>query len=46
LLPRQVDNPGFLQGKAGIGYGLLRMSRPGMLPSVLLWESALSDRPK
>ena len=40
LLPRQVDNPGFFQGKAGIGYGLLRMSRPGMLPSVLLWESS------
>jgi type 2 lantibiotic biosynthesis protein LanM len=38
LLPRQVDNPGFFQGKAGIGYGLLRMARPGMLPSVLLWE--------
>jgi lantibiotic modifying enzyme len=46
MLPRQVDNPGFFQGKAGIGYELLRMARPGMLPSVLLWESTYSDRPK
>jgi type 2 lantibiotic biosynthesis protein LanM len=42
MLPRQVDNPGFFQGKAGIGYELLRMTRPDLLPSVLLWESALS----
>jgi type 2 lantibiotic biosynthesis protein LanM len=42
MLPRQVDNPGFFQGKAGIGYGLLRMARPDLLPSVLLWESTLS----
>jgi type 2 lantibiotic biosynthesis protein LanM len=42
MLPRQVDNPGFFQGKAGIGYELLRMARPDLLPSVLLWESALS----
>ncbi|HEX5848037.1 MAG TPA: type 2 lanthipeptide synthetase LanM family protein [Rubrobacter sp.] len=38
LLPRQVDNPGFFQGTAGIGYELLRMARPDLLPSVLLWE--------
>jgi lantibiotic modifying enzyme len=38
MLPRQVDNPGFFQGKAGIGYELLRMARPDLLPSVLLWE--------
>ncbi len=42
MLPKQVDNPGFFQGKAGIGYELLRMARPDLLPSVLLWESALS----
>jgi type 2 lantibiotic biosynthesis protein LanM len=38
MLPREVDNPGFFQGKAGIGYELLRMARPDLLPSVLLWE--------
>ena len=38
MLPKQVDNPGFFQGKAGIGYGLLRMARPDLLPSVLLWQ--------
>ena len=42
MLPKQVDNPGFFQGTAGIGYELLRMARPALLPSVLLWESALS----
>ena len=30
--------PGFFQGSAGIGYGLLRLIAPGRLPSVLLWE--------
>ena len=29
---------GFFQGLAGIGYGLLRLSAPDRLPSVLLWE--------
>lgn len=38
MLPKQVDNPGFFQGTAGIGYELLRMARPDQLPSVLLWE--------
>jgi type 2 lantibiotic biosynthesis protein LanM len=38
MLPKQVDNPGFFQGTAGIGYELLRMARPDLLPSVLLWE--------
>ena len=38
MLPGQVDNPGFFQGTAGIGYELLRMARPDLLPSVLLWE--------
>jgi lantibiotic modifying enzyme len=30
--------PGFFQGSAGIGYGLLRLIAPDRLPSVLLWE--------
>ena len=38
MLPREVYNPGFFQGTAGIGYELLRMARPDLLPSVLLWE--------
>ena len=38
MLPTQLDNPGFFQGTAGIGYELLRMVRPDLLPSVLLWE--------
>jgi type 2 lantibiotic biosynthesis protein LanM len=38
MLPRQVDNPGYFQGTAGIGYELLRMAHPDLLPSVLLWE--------
>ena len=29
---------GFFQGLAGIGYGLLRLSAPESLPSILLWE--------
>ena len=36
LFPNRLFNPGFFQGTAGIGYGLLRMSHP--LPSVLLWR--------
>jgi type 2 lantibiotic biosynthesis protein LanM len=38
MLPKRVDNPSFFQGTAGIGYELLRTARPGLLPSVLLWE--------
>lgn len=30
--------PGFLQGTAGIGYGLLRLADPGLFPCALLWE--------
>ena len=30
--------PGFFQGSAGIGYGLLRLAAPSRLPSILLWE--------
>jgi type 2 lantibiotic biosynthesis protein LanM len=35
---RDVYNPGFFQGTAGIGYELLRLSYPDLLPSVLLLE--------
>ena len=38
LFPKGVYSPGFFQGTAGIGYELLRMAHPEMLPSVLLWE--------
>jgi lantibiotic modifying enzyme len=37
LLPKGVYSPGFFQGTAGIGYELLRIAHPDMLPSVLLW---------
>lgn len=30
--------PGFFQGASGIGYELLRLAYPDILPSVLLWE--------
>jgi type 2 lantibiotic biosynthesis protein LanM len=36
-LPKEVYNPGFIQGTAGIGYQLLRLAHPNVLPSVLLW---------
>ncbi len=38
LFPKGVYSPGFFQGTAGIGYELLRIAHPEMLPSVLLWE--------
>lgn len=31
-------NPGFFQGAAGIGYTLLRLIEPKLLPSILLWD--------
>jgi type 2 lantibiotic biosynthesis protein LanM len=37
-LPRQVFSPGFFRGTAGIGYELLRLAHPEVLPSILLWE--------
>ncbi|MEH1992173.1 type 2 lanthipeptide synthetase LanM family protein [Nostoc sp.] len=37
-LPDEVYNPGFFLGKAGIGYELLRLIHPHLLPSVLLWQ--------
>jgi type 2 lantibiotic biosynthesis protein LanM len=38
-LPLKVYNPGFFHGATGIGYELLRIAYPSVLPSVLLWES-------
>lgn len=37
-LPKDVYNPGFFQGTAGIGYQLLRLACPDSLPCVLMWE--------
>lgn len=37
-LPNSVFSPSFFQGTAGIGYELLRLAYPEVLPSVLLWE--------
>ena len=34
-LPDGVYNPGLFRGTAGIGYGLLRVAFPDLLPSVL-----------
>lgn len=37
-LPADVYSFGFCQGIAGIGYELLRLSCPDLLPSILLWQ--------
>jgi type 2 lantibiotic biosynthesis protein LanM len=37
-LPNYVFSPGFFQGTAGIGYELLRLAYPEVLPSVLLLD--------
>lgn len=34
----RVYDPALYRGTAGIGYGLLRLCHPEMLPSLLLWE--------
>ncbi len=31
-------NPGFFSGLAGVGYTLLRLDKPDLFPSVLLWD--------
>lgn len=33
-----IYNPGFFQGAAGIGYQLLRLAYPSLLPTVMIWE--------
>ncbi len=37
-LPRGSESPGMLMGLAGIGHGLLRLSAPGHVPSILSLE--------
>jgi len=36
-VPSKVYNPALFQGTAGIGYTLLRLAAPEVLPSLLLW---------
>jgi type 2 lantibiotic biosynthesis protein LanM len=36
--PRNIYMPSFFQGTAGVGYELLRLTYPNLLPSVLLWQ--------
>lgn len=36
--PKSLYLPGFFKGTAGIGYQLLRLAYPHLLPSILLWE--------
>lgn len=37
-LPAELHHPGFFQGTSGIGYQLLRLAHPDLLPCVLLWQ--------
>jgi type 2 lantibiotic biosynthesis protein LanM len=37
-VPLQVETPGLIDGLAGIGYELLRLAEPAVLPSVLVLE--------
>ncbi|KYC40661.1 Lanthionine synthetase C family protein [Scytonema hofmannii PCC 7110] len=37
-LHKDIYNPGFFLGTSGIGYELLRLAYPNLLPSVLLWQ--------
>jgi len=37
-LPINAFSPSFFQGSAGVGYQLLRLAHPEVLPSVLLWS--------
>jgi len=36
-LPKRVYSPSFFQGVSGIGYELLRLAHPDIVPSALLW---------
>jgi lantibiotic modifying enzyme len=36
--PKNIYIPNFFQGTAGIGYELLRLAYPDLLPSILLWQ--------
>ncbi|MGD1919811.1 MAG: type 2 lanthipeptide synthetase LanM family protein [Pleurocapsa sp.] len=35
---RNNNYPGFLHGMSGMGYQLLRIAQPQLLPSILIWE--------
>ena len=37
-VPQGLETPGLMVGLAGIGYGLLRLAKPELIPSVLLLE--------
>ena len=41
---RQMGLPGLFMGTAGIGYGLLRLAAPDLLPSVLCFEGRPTSR--
>ena len=43
-LPRGSESPGMLMGLAGIGHGLLRLSAPGHVPSILALEPPRCSR--
>ena len=38
-VPLNVETPGLMTGLAGIGYGLLRLAAPNIIPSVLVLET-------
>ena len=38
---QRVLQPGLFRGSAGVGYGLLRLARPDMVPSVLAFQPVL-----
>lgn len=42
--PGGVETPGLMTGLAGIGYGLLRLAQPAVVPSVLVLEPHLPTR--
>jgi type 2 lantibiotic biosynthesis protein LanM len=42
--PAGVETPGLMTGLAGIGYGLLRLAQPDVVPSVLVLEPHLPRR--
>jgi type 2 lantibiotic biosynthesis protein LanM len=37
-VPLGVETPGFMMGLAGIGYGLLRLAEPMLVPSIMMLE--------
>lgn len=42
-VPSGVEAPGLMAGVAGIGYGFLRLARPGLVPPVLTLGSCARD---